>query len=143
MENNTKDSNQTIANSPVTTMLDLESLIKRYLKDIGELREDIKEQKQMFDDAFDNDVKFKESDDKAKEINRAKAAVKQIIKRTPAVAELENKINGMKDEMKELQDALSGYVREYQRVSGATQIEGENGEIMEIVHTVKLVKRKK
>ena len=55
----------------------------------------------MFDDSFNNDVKFKESNEKDKEINRAKAAAKQIIMKTPAIMELDNKLKGMKDEMKD------------------------------------------
>ncbi len=125
------------------SMIELETIIKRYLKDIAGLKEDVRAQKEMFDDAFDNDVKYKETADKVKEVTKVKNAVKQAMMKDPAIVTTSEKIKELKDEMKNLQDALSNYVQEYQRVSGASQIEGEDGEVLEIVHTVKLVKKSK
>ena len=38
-------------------------------------------------------------------------------------------------------EGLSDYLREYQRLSGSNEIEGEDGELREIVYTAKLVKK--
>jgi len=43
--------------------------------------------------------------------------------------------------LKDLQNALSDYLREYQRLSGSNEIEGDDGEVREIVYVAKLVKR--
>jgi predicted nuclease with TOPRIM domain len=123
------------------SIVELDSLIKRYLKDIGKLKEDIKEQNGMFNDAFNNDVKYKETADKQKEMNKVKNAVKQVLMKDPSIVATSEKVKELKDEMKDLQDALTGYVSEYQRLSGATSFEDDDGNLLQIVHTVRLVKK--
>ena len=49
----------------------------------------------------------------------------------------------MKSEQSELKTGLSDYLREYQRLSGSNEIEGEDGEVREIVYVAKLVKKSK
>ena len=56
-------------------------------------------------------------------------------------AELNPKIEEYKGEMKDAKEMLSGYLEKYQRVAGTNIIEGENGEIKEIVPQYRLVKR--
>lgn len=123
------------------SILDLDALIKRYIKDVEKTKADLKEQKSMFDDSFKSNAKYKESDEKVKAINREKQAVKQLVMKEPAVVAVNGKMNELKDEIKDLQDSLSGYVTEYQRLTGAKEFEDEDGNIREIIHVVKLVKR--
>ena len=59
----------------------------------------------------------------------------------PDVAALAGKLKSLKSEKKELQEGLSDYLREYQRLSGSNEIEGEDGEIRQIVYVAKLVKK--
>jgi hypothetical protein len=47
----------------------------------------------------------------------------------------------MKEELADLQDSLSDYLREYQRTTGSNVFVGDNGEELEIVHVTKLVRR--
>jgi DNA-binding transcriptional MocR family regulator len=58
----------------------------------------------------------------------------------PSVMQLSNHIKQMRQEMKERQSALSDYLQEYQRLTGATEIETNSGDIMRIVNSSKLVK---
>ena len=51
-------------------------------------------------------------------------------------------MNDLKMEIKDMQDLLSGYLEQYQKVSGTNVIETEDGQIREIVPVFKLVKRK-
>ena len=41
----------------------------------------------------------------------------------------------------ELNEGLSDYLREYQRLSGSNEIEGEDGELRTIVYVAKLVRK--
>jgi seryl-tRNA synthetase len=95
----------------------------------------------VFEDSFANDANYKELNDKAKEANRLKNAAKQQILRSPAIQELSNKVKAMKEELADLQDSLSDYLREYQRTTGSNVFVGDNGEELEIVHVTKLVRR--
>ena len=51
------------------------------------------------------------------------------------------KVKDMTQENKDLSVAQSEYLREYARLSGTTEIEGEDGEVREIIYVAKLVKK--
>lgn len=127
--------------SQVEVLLSLETLIKNHISRIDKLQEEAKKQKEMLDDSFNNDPVYKEHAEKAKEAAKVKGATKLQIAKQPSVSQLTAKVKDMTSELKELRNSLSDYLKEYQRMSGATEIEGEDGEFREIVSTVKLVKR--
>lgn len=52
-----------------------------------------------------------------------------------------NKAKTLAAELKEKQFSLSDYLLEYQRLSGANQIEIGDGEILEIVNTARVVRK--
>ena len=121
--------------------LTLENLIKGYVSKIEELGKELKEKNQMLKDAFEGDVVYREHAEKAKEANQIKSATKQQILKQPAMAELAERIKDLKFDISEQNAMLADYLRQYQQQSGATQLELDNGEIMEIVTVTKLVKR--
>lgn len=125
------------------TIVELTTIINRYEADIAKVKEGLKMQNGMFKDAFGGDKEFHEMDMKVKEMNKQKNAIKQRILKTPAMEAVVAKIDELKSEIKDAQETLSGYLEEYQRVSGTNIIEGENGEIKEIIPVYKLVKRGK
>ncbi|PIR08585.1 hypothetical protein COV53_02270 [Candidatus Gottesmanbacteria bacterium CG11_big_fil_rev_8_21_14_0_20_37_11] len=122
-------------------IISLEQLIKGHASNIDRLKVELKKYKEMLDDIFTNDSVYKDHLEKVKEATKIKTATKQQILKRPDVSDLANKIKDMKISVKELEGALSEYLREYQRMTGTNQIEGENGEIMEIVYVAKLVKK--
>lgn len=124
-------------------LLDVEGIIKRHLVDIEKLQAEIKDQRSMFEDSFNNDANYKSLADKAKEANRQKNAAKQVLLKTPAMRELDEKIKSEKEELSEMQQAVSDYLLEYQRLSGSSQFETDNGEVLEIVQVTKLVRKSK
>jgi len=54
---------------------------------------------------------------------------------------LAQKIKDFNTDLKEKKAALSDYLLEYQRMSGATEIEGHDGKVRDIVNNAKLIKR--
>lgn len=122
-------------------MIELATLINRYVADMEKLRDSLKMQNGMFNDSFANDKEYSDMNQKVKELNRIKNGIKQRILKTPAMEAVVAKIEELKTELKDAQEMLSGYLEEYQRVSGTNIVEGENGEIREIVPVYKLVKR--
>ncbi|NTU46472.1 hypothetical protein HGA88_02505 [Candidatus Roizmanbacteria bacterium] len=123
------------------TMLKLDSLIKRYISSMKKMKEELKTQQGMFKDAVTGDATFNEQDSKAKEATRLKNAAKQNILKQPAVVMVKQKIEEIKEELKDTQDALGDYLSEYERISGATEIEDEEGELHSIVKSIRLVKK--
>ena len=129
--------------SAAEDFLQIESLIKSYLAKIEKLKKDLRDQKQMLTDALEADAVYHEHSEKAKEANRVKSATKQQILKQPALQEISEKVKDMKFDLQEQQAMLNDYLSQYQQLSGATQIEAEDGEVLEIVSVVKLVKRRK
>lgn len=119
----------------------IEEMIKTHMSQIGELGEEATKYKDMLDDILTNDETYQEHDKAAKEATRIKANTRKEIMKRPDAADLSNKLKSLKSQQKELKDGLSDYLREYQRLSGSSEIEGENGELQQIVFVAKLVKR--
>ena len=124
-----------------TVLLSLEQLIKSHIASIDKLRDESRKHKQMLEDAFLNDVVYQEHLKQSKEANKQKSTTKQQIMRQPANVMLSNKIREMSAELKDKQMALSDYLLEYQRMTGVNEIEGEDGEVREIINIAKVVKR--
>lgn len=126
--------------SSANVILNLEEMIKSHLSSLDRLTEELKKHQGMLDDIFLNDPTFKDHSEKAKEASKIKSATKQQILKQPQVADLATKVKNLRSEAKEIKDALSDYLQEYRRMSGATEIE-HNGEVREIVYVAKLVNR--
>lgn len=121
--------------------LNLDSQIKSYVSRLENLKQELKTQKDMLDSSLLNDEVYQNHDKAAKEAAKVRAGTKQQIMKQPNISQVSEKVNGLKDEYKELQESLSEALRQYQKISGATQIELSNGEVMEIVNSVRLVKK--
>ena len=123
------------------SIVNLESMIHRYVNDIGKLKEEIKEQKDMYDSIFEADAAYSTQIQKEEEVKKASTTIKQQLLKTPSAIETSEKLKGMKEEIKDLQTHLSDLLKQYQKASGSNQITREDGEIFEIVSSVKLVKK--
>lgn len=132
---------ETPVNNDAVLLTKIEEMIKTHLSQIGELQEQITKYRDMVNDIFAQDETYQEHDKTAKEAARIRSNTKKEIMKRPDVADLANKLKSLKSEQKELKEGLSDYLREYQRLSGSNQIEGEDGELQEIVFVAKLVKR--
>lgn len=141
-QDNIADPGATSNNSnQASVLMNLERLIKSHIASIDKLTQDLAEYRQMLEDIFNNDSTYKDHLEKAKEATKIKTSTKQQILKQPQPANLANKIKSMGSELKELKNALSDYLKEFQRMSGLNEIEGEDGEIREIVYTAKLIKK--
>ncbi len=128
-------------NNDATLLPKIEEMIKTHLSQIDELQEQITERKDMLSDIFTNDETFQEHDKLAKEAARIRTNTKKEIMKRSDAADLSGKLQSLKSEQKELKVGLSDYLREYQRLSGSNEIEGEDGDVREIVFVARLVKR--
>lgn len=131
----------TLMDNDAALLLKIEEMIKTHTSQIDSLQEEITKHKDMVNDIFTNDETFQEHEKLAKEASRIRSNTKKEIMKRPDVATLAAKLQELKSEQKDLKTGLSDYLREYQRLSGSNEIEGEDGEIREIVFVAKLVKR--
>ncbi len=125
----------------VRTQLSVESLIKTLISRIARVKEDLKPVKEMLSDLLNNNEKYQLADKEAKEASKKKSTVKKEILSTPAGKMASGKVDELKSELKEAQEALSSYLADYQKLTGSSEIEGEDGELRKIVYVAKLVKK--
>ncbi len=125
----------------VRTQLSVEALIKSFISRIARLKEDLKPVNEMLNDLLNNNEEYHLAADEAKEASKKKSAVKKKILSTPEGKMADDKVTGLKAELKEAQEALSSYLTDYQRLTGSNQIEGEDGELRQIVYAAKLVRK--
>ncbi len=140
-ENSDTNTQNKTENNEASQFLDLDGVIKRSASGIEKLKQDLKIQKDMLDSAFLNDSVFQEHDRLVKEATKTRTATKQQISKQPNIAQVIEKINSLREDLKSLQQSLSSALAQYQKMTGATQIELDDGSVMEIVSTVKLVKK--
>ncbi len=124
-----------------TVLISLESTIKTHISSLDRLGEELRKHKEMLDDIFANDATYQKHLETAKEATKIKTATKQQILNQPQAKGLNEKVKTFKSEIKEQEGALSDYLQEYQRLSGVNEIEGEDGEVREIVYVAKLIRK--
>lgn len=125
------------------TVLELENMIKNTVTVIDRNKNELKKYKEMLESALLNDSTYKEAADKAKEANKEKGKAKAAVMQNPATKQIAEKVKDMTQENKDLATAQSEYLREYAKLSGTNEIEGDDGEVREIVYIAKLVKKSK
>jgi hypothetical protein len=116
-------------------------MIKSSISGIDLKKDELKKLTEMTTSFLAQDPTYQEHEKLAKEASRVKNATKAQLVKQPAIAQTILKAKELKAELKETQNGLSDYLREYQRMSGSNEIEDEQGEIREIVYVAKLVKR--
>jgi Skp family chaperone for outer membrane proteins len=122
-------------------LLDLEQLIKTNVANIDKGKSELKKQREMLASALENDETYRLHNEEAKKAAKTKMQTKYQIMQLPQNKQLAEKVKSVAADIKEADGALSDYLREYQRMSGATEIETDDGQIREIVYTAKLVKK--
>jgi hypothetical protein len=127
-------------NEAVTSLFAIENLIKTHISHIDTVKIELSKQAEMFNDVLNNDSKYKEAAEAGKEVAKKKAEAKQDILKAPSNASLNQKIKDMRQELKELKNALSNYLQQYQKIADTDQIESEDGEVRQIVYNAHLVK---
>ncbi len=139
-ENNTQTTLPAGTNEAVTNLFAIENLIKTHISHIETVKTELVKQNEMMNDVLANDAGYKDAADQGKEVNKKKAEAKQNVLKSPSNASLNQKIKDMRQELKELKGALSGYLQQYQKIADTDQIESEDGEVRQIVYSAHLVK---
>lgn len=140
-DNTAPTSTPAAKDSEAQVLLDLEQLIKTNIATIDRNKAELKKQREMLSSALENDETYRLHNEEAKKGAKQKAATKFQIMQQPANKSLAEKMKELASEVKEADAALSDYLREYQRMSGSSEIETDDGEVREIVYVAKLVKK--
>jgi hypothetical protein len=124
-----------------TVLLELEQTIKTHIAQLDKNKAELKKQREMMESALMNDETYRLHTEEAKKAAAVKGKTKLQILQLPENRQLSEKVKDLATEIRELNTALSDYLREYQRMSGSSEIETDDGEIREIIYIAKLVKK--
>jgi hypothetical protein len=124
-------------------LLSLEDLIKSHVESIRKLSEEKKSKNQLLKDSYESDSVYHEQAEKAKEAKKLSDATKATILSQPSNFKLKEEVKDITSDLKEKKEALSEYLLEYKRISGATQLELFPGEFVDIVLTAKVKNSRK
>jgi len=124
-----------------TVLLELETTIKNHITQIDKNKTELKKQREMLESALMNDETYRLHSEECKKAAKTKALTKFQIMQLPANKGLADKVKELSAQTKELDTALSDYLREYMRIAGTNEIETEEGEVREIIYIAKLVKK--
>lgn len=116
------------------------NLIQNANTSIEKLKEEISTNKDMLEDALNNDPDYRREFDKAKEAAKVRNELKKRIMLQPELMSINTKMKNQKTHLKELKETLSEYLQEYQRQTGSKTIEDSNGELNQIISSARLVK---
>lgn len=128
-------------NDDATVLVSLESTIKQHIRLIDQNKSELKKIREMIASALANDETYKLHDEETKKAAKVRAATKSELLKLSYNKSLVEKSHALATEIKESDDALSEYLREYQRISGSNEFETDEGEVREIVYVAKLVKK--
>jgi len=135
------DTQTTTSDDTGEVLKNLETLIKTTVSSIDRKKEELKKLNEMTVSYLTQDSTYQEQEKTAKEAARVKNATKFQLLKNPTAFQTLQKAKELKTELRETQEGLSEYLREYQRISGSNEIEDEQGEVLTIVYVAKLVKR--
>jgi len=121
-------------------LIELESMIKSHISGIDSRKVELRKYREMLASALTNDETYQEHERLAKEAAKVKNATKQQLLKVPANAQIVEKVRDLATEIREMDTALSDYLKEYERMSGSNEIEDDAGQIRQIVYVAKLVK---
>ena len=124
-----------------TVLLELEKTIKNHITLIDKNKAELKKQREMLESALLNDETYRLQTEEAKKTAKTKALTRYQIMQLPANKVLADNVRDLAAQTRELNSALSDYLREFMRMSGTNEIETDDGEVREIVYVAKLVKK--
>lgn len=142
IEESVEASTNVNSDNKLERIMSLENMVNGYILDLDKLQKDLKEQSAMLKDSFENDADFAAAAEKVRDMQKIKKEAQDKLLQDPSISLLDAKVTDLKSEVKDVRQALSDYLQQYYRESGLTQITGADGEVREIVATVKLVKKK-
>jgi len=122
------------------TLLQTDAVIKRYLRQIKELGNQIREKASQYKDSFSNDASYHEAEGEAKKVSQKLKQAKEKITQLPSNQKAAQEVKELRQDLKDAKEVLSTYLKKYVTETGLTTIEDDEGVVLKIVPTYKLEK---
>lgn len=128
-------------NNQAINLVNIESLITSHDARLKTLDDEVKIQKDMFNNLLENDQEYVDADKEAKKTAKLKSQAKAKVMARTEAKEVVEKLKDLQNQVKELKVALSDYLSQYVTLSGTNQIELPDGTLREILYTARLVNK--
>jgi flagellar motor protein MotB len=126
---------------PSEPMLQTDAVIKRYLRQIEELSNQIREKSSQFKDSFSNDALYHQVEEEAKKTSQKLKQAKEKITQLPSNQKTMQEVKELRQDLKDAKEILSTYLKKYVTETGLTTIENDDGVVLKIVPVYKLEKQ--
>ncbi len=113
-------------------------VVRRRLTIIEKAKAELKQLREMHEDALRNDPLYSKADQIVKDATNKRKEIAAQLSKQPALAEANGKMKDMKEQLKSNEESLADELMEYYRTAGVTEIEDENGTVQEFVISIKL-----
>ncbi len=113
--------------------------IKKRLKIISDLQEEINRIKALFTESLENDPVYQEVQEEEKKIKEETKEKKQKLKIAPTIQNMDNEMRQLRKEISENKEILALELANYYKESGSLEITDEDGRTKRIVFSVRLI----
>lgn len=125
-----------VAETETPEAANIRNLIITNVDKLETVKHDYKEAREMLTNAYENNKEYRDAKEKNGETKNTLAAVKTRIENdSPGVME---KIDDLKEEKKELTDAISDWTAEYVRLTGKHEIKHPDGRVLRVKRKYKI-----
>ncbi|MBD3250771.1 MAG: hypothetical protein GF381_04370 [Candidatus Pacebacteria bacterium] len=124
------------------TLNSLQNLIEAKATKLMNLKNEMKQKRQMIRDVFTNDAQLQEAEEKKEEIYTAYKERKNIVKEQPEIKRLKDDLRQLKEDQKDIEESLSTHLINYHQITNSTSFDTSEGDQWEFNIKAK-VKNKK
>lgn len=124
----------------VSQSTQVDFLLKSCLAEQEDIKDKIKEQREMLKNVLETDASYHELKDKMNELNKRRKEIVTKLSNTAAVSQVKEEMNGLRQAQKELKQKLTRYLAQYVETSGMRSFEDPKGGIRKIVTVYTLEK---
>lgn len=119
-------------------LMSLETINKR-MDIIGELQDELKRLKVLYDETLEDDPKYQEYQEEASKVKEEVKTKKNKIISAENYQRFETQLRELRQDLKENKEALSQELADYYKDSGSLEIVDSEGNTKRIVFTAKLI----
>ncbi|KKR49991.1 hypothetical protein A3A55_00475 [Candidatus Roizmanbacteria bacterium RIFCSPLOWO2_01_FULL_40_14] len=127
----------------VSATQQIDYLVKQMSADLDKLGDQIKEQRQMVTDAFKNDSRYQEMNEKIKDLNKQRQVIQKELSGNEAVQRAKKELDELNNQRKALMSKLSEYLKQYVEQFNSRTLKDLEGNLKEIITQYKLVRQRK
>lgn len=125
-----------------TDIISIQNMINSYQLKLDQLMYDLKEQRSMLESVLENDDEYQKELEETQKLTKTKNIAKQKVFKRPESQMVIDKIKEITSELREVKVALSDYLSQYVIISGSRSFEDQNGTLLQIITSAKLIKKK-